>query len=69
MNFELIFLVVLFLLSLTLNIFLLFYSFKKAVTSKPKPITEEFTDILDDMKVHGYSVVRINPDHLFYRNT
>lgn len=42
---------------------------KETIKKQPKVKSEELADFLTDMQTHGYSVVRINPDNVFFRKT
>ncbi len=59
-------------LALSLFSFYLFTENQKLqaiIKKQPKVKSEELVDFLSDMQTHGYSVVRINPDNVFFRKT
>lgn len=40
---------------------------KKTPPKAPIQQSQELVEFLQDMKTHGYGVVRINPDNVFFR--
>lgn len=54
------------LINLTILVYLVFSLHKKSLI-KPINKTEELADFLADMHEHGYSVVRVDPDRVFYK--
>lgn len=56
-------------LSLAANICLTAYILylKKTPQKPPLQQSQELVDFIQDMKTHGYGVVRINPDNVFFR--